>query len=240
MKLPRTFLLAVAVTLLPALGGARVLAQTHPAPVEAAQSGAGHPETPEAQGHGAPEGEGHEAAHAEGHGAHHPEVKLFGHSLGSGAQFGVMLFNFVLFAGILVALLKGALASAFKARAKELEDKLSQAEREKAEADRQIAELESRMAGLQQELEGIMAKAGAEAETEKERILESAKAEAAQILEQTKAEIGAQQRQAEAELRALVADLVVAGAARRLEGRVQGEVAARVLDHAIDQVGGAK
>lgn len=236
MKLPRPLLLAAAVLLLPALGGARMTAQTHAAPaapVEAAQPGAGHPETPE--GHGAPEGEAHE-----GHGAHHPAVKLFGHDLGSGAQFGVMAFNFLLFAGILVALLKGALASAFKARTKELEDKLSQAEREKAEADRQIAELETRMAGLQQELEGIMAKAGVEAEAEKERILDSAKAEAAQILEQTKAEIGAQQRQAEAELRALVADLVVAGAARRLEGRVQGEVAAQVMDRAIDQVGGAK
>lgn len=246
MRLPRNLLLAVAVTLLPALGGARVLAQTHPAPaapVEAAQPGAGHaatPEAPAAEGHGAPEGHAAAEGQGQGGGHHGPEVKLFGHSLGSGAQFAVKLFNFLLFAGILVALLKGALAAAFKARARELEDQLSQAEREKAEADRQIAELETRMAGLQQELEGIMAKAGVEAEAEKQRILESARAEAAQILEQTKAEIGAQQRQAEAELRALVADLVVAGAARRLEGRVQGEVAAKVLDRAIEQVGGAK
>jgi F-type H+-transporting ATPase subunit b len=238
MKIPRTLPLAVAVALLPALGGAPMPAQTPAAPVVAAQPGAGHAPAPEAHGTAAPEaheGQGHEAQ-----GAHHPEVKLFGHALGGGAQFGVMLFNFILFVGILVALLKGALSSAFKARARELEDKLSQAEREKAEADRQIAELESRMAGLQQELEGIMAKAEAEAETEKERILESARAEAAQVLEQTKAEIGAQQRQAETELRALVAELAVAGAARRLEGRVQGDVAARVMDRAIEQVGGAK
>ena len=237
MKLPRTLLLAAAVTLLPALGGARVLAQTHTAPAGEAQPGAGHPEAPEAhpaEGQGAAEGEGHSGGH------HGPEVKLFGHALGTGAQFAMKLFNFLLFAGILVALLKGALASAFKARTKELEDKLSQAERDKAEADRQIAELETRMAGLQQELEGIMAKAAVEAEAEKERILESAKAEAAQVLEQTKAEIDAQQRHAEAELRALVAELVVAGAARRLEGRVQGAVAAQVLDRAIEQVGGAK
>jgi len=239
MKLPRRLLIAAAITLLPALGGARMAAQTPAAPaapVEAAQPGAGQPAAPEA--HGA-EGQGAPEAEGEGH-AHHPVVKLFGHSLGSGAQFGVMVFNFLLFVGILVALLKGALSSAFKARAKELEDKLSQAERDRAEADRQIRELEAKMAGLQQELEGIMAKAGVEAEAEKERILESAKAEAAQILEQTRAEIGAQQRQAEAELRALVADLVVAGATRRLEARVQGDVAAQVLDRAIDQVGGAK
>jgi F-type H+-transporting ATPase subunit b len=179
---------------------------------------------------------------AEGHAghAHHPEIKLFGRSLGTLAQFGVTLFNFALFAGILGYLLKGALSSAFKARAKDLEEKLSQAERDKADAGRQIQELENRMAGLQQELEGIMAKADADAETEKQRILESAKMEAAQIVAQTSAEIDAQARQAEAALRALVSELVVAGAAQRLEARMQGPAAAKVLDQAIDQVGGAK
>jgi F-type H+-transporting ATPase subunit b len=179
---------------------------------------------------------------AEGHAghAHHPEIKLFGRSLGTLAQFGVTLFNFALFAGILGYLLKGALSSAFKARAKDLEEKLSQAERDKADAGRQIQELENRMAGLQQELEGIMAKADADAETEKQRILESAKVEAAQIVDQTRAEIDAQARQAEAALRALVSELVVAGAAQRLEARMQGQAAAQVLDQAIDHVGGAK
>jgi F-type H+-transporting ATPase subunit b len=229
MKLRRIALLAAPFALVFALAasGAAVRAQAPAAPTET-QTETHAAEAPEA-------GEGH-AAHA----GHHPEVKLFGHSLGTLAQFGVTVFNFILFAGILGFLLKGALSSAFKARTKELEDKLSQAEREKAEAEGQIQELETRMAGLQQELEGIMAKADADAETEKQRILESAKAEADQILLQTGAEIDAQERQAEAALRALVGELVVSGAAKLLEARVRGEVAARVLDQAIDQVGGAK
>jgi F-type H+-transporting ATPase subunit b len=172
--------------------------------------------------------------------AHHPAIVLFGHALDPLGQFGVTVFNFVLFAGILFFLLKGALASAFKARSKDLEDQLSQAEREKAEAERQVQELEARMAGLQQELETIMAKADADAEAEKQRILASAQEEAAQIRLQTRADIEAQQRSAEAGLRALVAELVVAGAAQRLETQVAGTVAARALDRAIDQVGGAK
>jgi F-type H+-transporting ATPase subunit b len=211
LKPLRNLLLAVPVALV--LAGAPALAQA--------------PASPPAQ---------HEGAEA----GHHPEIRLFGHSLGRGAQFGVQAFNFLLFAGLLALLLKGALSSAFKARTKELEDKLSQAERDKAEAERQIGDLEARMAGLQQELEGIMAKAGEEAQAEKGRILESARAEAVQILAQTRAEIEAQQRQAEAELRALVADLVVSGAARRLEAQVHGAVAAQVLDRAIEEVGGAK
>jgi F-type H+-transporting ATPase subunit b len=178
------------------------------------------------------------AEEAEGH--HQPAVSLFGHSMGPLGQFWITAFNFVLFAGLLIYLLKGTLAAAFKARTLDLETRLSQAEREKAEAEQQIQALEARMAGLRQELEGIMAKADADAETEKRLILESAKAEAAQILLQTRAEIASQQRQAEAELRTLLAGLVVAGAAQRLETQVRGDVAARVLDRAIDQVGGAK
>jgi F-type H+-transporting ATPase subunit b len=235
MNLRRIALLAAPFALVLALAPARAMAQAphhpaaqaEPAAAEGAKAEPGAAEEPKA-----------EAGHEEH--AHHPEITLFGHSLGRGAQFGVQAFNFVLFAGILVFLLKGALSSAFKARTRELEEKLSQAEREKLEADRQIEELAARMAGLQQELEGIMAKADADAETEKQRILESAKAEATQILAQAGGEIEAQARQAEAALRALVAELVVAGAAERLEQRVKGEVAARVLDQAIEQVGGAK
>ena len=133
MKLRRIALLAAPFAVVLAMASAPALAQApHPA-AQAEPAPAEHqPEAPEAA-------EAHE-----GH-AHHPEVKLFGKSLGTLAQFGVTVFNFALFAGILALLLKGALSSAFKARAKELEEKLSQAEREKLEADRQIRELEAKL-----------------------------------------------------------------------------------------------
>ena len=233
MNLRRFAFLAAPCALALALAGAGLRAQT-PAPA-APQTEVQAPGKPAAGTAEAPEAPEAEAAEH-----HHPEVKLFGKSLGSVAQFGVQAFNFILFAGILFFLLKGALAVAFKARTRELEDKLSQAERDKAEADGQIRDLEQRMAGLAQELEGIMAKAETDAEAEKERILTSARAEAEQIRAQSLAEIEAQKRSAEAALRALVAELVVDGAARRLETRVQGAVADRVLAQAIDQVGGSK
>lgn len=181
-----------------------------------------------------------EAPHGEAEGGHHAPITLFGHPLGKGAQFGIQVFNFAVFAGLLFLLLKGTLASAFKARAKELEEKLSQAERERSEADAQIRELETRMAGLQTELAGIMAKAEADAAGEKERILAAAKQEAAQILAQTQAEIDYQKRAAEAELRSLVAELALEGATRRIQAQVTGETATRILDRSIQQVGGAK
>jgi len=239
------FAAPIALVLALATTGVRCAAQSQPTPPVAqsaapqvqptgAQAPAAEPAAPQAASEPA------EPAEAEGGHAHHPVIKLFGHSLGVLGQFGVSVFNFALFAVILFVLLKGALASAFQARTRELTDKLSLAERDKAEAEAQIRELEGRMAGLQQELEGIMAKAEAEAEAEKTRILESAQAEAAQIRQQTGAEILAQQRSAESGLRALVAELVVAGAAQRLEAQMtgQGEAATRALDHAIAQVGG--
>jgi F-type H+-transporting ATPase subunit b len=199
---------------------------------------AGHETAAEATGH---EATGHEAAgHGAEHAGHHTPIKLFGMELERPGQFGVQLFNFALFAGLLFFLLKGALSSAFKARAKELEDKLSQAERERAEADAQIQELEGRMAGLQAELAGIMAKAETEAEAEKERIIQSAQTEAVAILAQTHAEIEFQKRSAEAELRTLVAELAIEGATKRLQNQVTGDVASRVIDRSIQQVGGAQ
>ena len=226
MKITRPFLLLALVAALAA--GVPALRAQAPAEHSQTQDGA-RPEGHEAKGE-AKEGEAPEP----------PEIKLMGHDLKRPGQFAIQLFNFALFAGLLFFLLKGALSSAFKARAKDLEDKLSQAERDKAEADAQIRELEARMTGLQAELEGIMAKAETEAQAEKTRIIEAAQGEAAQILAQTLAEIDYQKRAAEAELRDLVVELAVEGATRRLQDRVTGDVASRVLDRSIQQVGGAK
>ncbi len=199
------------------------------------------------EGHGdstgaPPEGKAHEAgAHegAEHEGGHHgPPVKLFGMVLGNGAQFAIKVINFVIFAGGLIFLTKGALSAAFKARAKELEDRLSQAQRDKAEGEAQMQALEAKMAGLQAELDGILQKAEVDAEAEKQRILEGARAEAATILAQTKVDIENQRKAAEAELRALVAELATDGAVKKLQAQLQGAAVASTVDRAIQQIGG--
>lgn len=161
-------------------------------------------------------------------------------TLGPFGQFMLKVFNFAVFFFGLFFLLKGALSSAFKTRAKELQDQLGQAERDKAEGLAQMRDLETKMTGLQEELDGIMVKAESDAELEKQRILEAARQEADLILAQTRQEIEFQKRLAEQELRALVAELAVQGAADRLQVRVQGVTAERVLDRSIEQVGGAK
>ena len=215
-------------------------AEKHEAPATGHETPAAEGHAPEAHGAEAP---GHEAAGHEAHGgAHHgPAMKLFGKEYGNGGAFLVQLLNFAIYGAGLFFLLKGALSAMFKSRKEELETLLAQAEKDKAEGEAQMKEMEAKMAGLEGELAGILAKAEADADAEKQHVLEAAKAEAAQILAQAQAEIGHQKRQAEQELRALVAELAVEGATKRLEAKLQGpEAANKALDHAIEQIGGVQ
>ena len=205
------------------------------APVQPAAHGAPatHEPAGTAEHTAAAKGEGH------GGGAHHgPEVKLpFMHrALSPNEQFLLKTFNFIVFALLLILPLKGILSAAFKARAQELEERLSLAEKDKAEGEAQVRELEARMAGLEGELAGILSRAEIDAEAEKERVLVAARAEAEIILAQARAEIDFQRRLAEQELRALVAELAVEGASQRLRSKLEGPVAATMVDRAIDSI----
>lgn len=241
-----------------ALASSSLSAQDHAAPAAAGQVHEAHPSAQSNQkeqhgpapGHGANEqgAAAHEGAAtheagaihegtAEHGGAHHgPAIKLFGVVLGDGAQFAIKVINFLIFIGGLVFLTKGALSAAFKSRAKDLEDRLTQAEKDKVESEAQIEELEAKMAGLQAELSGILEKAEVDSEAEKQRILEAARVEAAAIITQTKTDIENQHKAAEAELRALVAGLATEGAAKKLKTQVQGATASSTMDRAIEQI----
>ena len=191
-----------------------------------------HEATPGQPAHeGAEGGEHHE-------GGHHTVVKFLGKELTDFDQWGFQLLNFLVFAGGIAFLAKGPLTSAFKARAKELEERLAQAEKDKAEGEAQMKELEAKMAGLESELMGIMAKAEEDAELEKGRVIQAARSEAGAILAQASAEIEHQKKLAEQELRALVAQLSVEAAAKRLESQVQGAAATSAVDRAIANIGG--
>jgi len=250
MKLTR-FSLALALSLSP-LGLSAQEHEKHPAPAPAThETPAGHaaeahaaPEAGhEAQAHegAAHEGATHEGAGHEGGAAHHaPSMKLFGGTYGPFGIFIVQLLNFAIWGAGLFFMLKGALSVMFKARKEELITMLAQAERDKAEGEAQVKELETKMAGLEAELAGILSKAETDAEAEKQRVLEAAKAEATQILAQAQTEIGIQKRLAEQELRALVAELAIEGAAKRLEAKLQGPEAGKALDRAIQQIGGVQ
>ncbi|MBI1753109.1 MAG: ATP synthase F0 subunit B [Acidobacteria bacterium] len=249
-----TKLIRISLTALLCLCPLALRAQSHE-PAPAAEKTAEKHVAPAAEGHGAEAG--HEAQH-EAHGetahaaagheagnAHHgPAMTLFGKTYGNGGAFLVQLLNFAIYGAGLFFMLKGALSAMFKTRREELVTMLAQAEKDKAEGEAQMKDMEAKMSGLETELAGILAKAESDSEAEKQRVLEAAKAEAAQILAQAQAEIGFQKRQAEQELRALVAELAVEGAAKRLEAKLHGPDSAKaansVIDRAIQQIGGVQ
>ena len=215
-------------------------AEKHEAPAAHQAPAAGHEAAPGT--HAAPAA-GHDAAaaaHGEGAAHHAPAMKLFGKEYGKLGAFIVQLLNFAIWGAGLYFMLKGGLSAMFKSRKEELETLLAQAEKDKAESAAQMKELEAKMAGLEGELAGILSKADADSESEKQRVLEAARAEALLILAQAQAEIGFQKRQAEQDLRALVAELTVEGAAKRLEAKLQGPEAGKALDRAIQQIGGVQ
>lgn len=239
--------LATLVCLSP-LGLAAQPHDAHPAPAaEAHQAPTGH-ESPAGPEHAVADVHGSDAhatpvAHGEAahEGAHHgPAMKLFGKVYGNLGAFLVQLLNFAIYGAALFFLLKGALSVMFRERKVELETLLARAEKDKAEGEAQMKDMEAKMAGLEGELAGILSKAEADAEAEKQHVLEAARTEAAQILAQAQTEIGHQKRQAEQELRALVAELAIEGAGKRLEARLQGTEAGQVLDRAIQQIGGVQ
>ena len=214
-------------------------AEKHEAPAANPEAQPAGQEGQSPEGHGASEAVHGEAAQEAGHGAGHhgPAMKLFGKEYGNGGAFLVQLLNFAIYGAALFFLLKGALSAMFKSRKEELETLLSQAEKDRAEGEAQMKAMDVKMAGLEGEMADILDKAKTDAEAEKQRVLEAARAEATLILTQAQAEIGYQKRQAELELRALVAELAVEGAAKRLEAKLHGPEAAKAVDRAIQQIG---
>jgi F-type H+-transporting ATPase subunit b len=217
-------------------------AEKHEAPVAGGETQSASHEGQAPEVHAAAEPAHGEAAHEESHGAGHhgPAMKLFGKEYGNLGAFLVQLLNFVIYGAALFFLLKGALSAMFKSRKEELETMLSQAEKDRAEGEAQMKAMDLKMAGLEGEMAAILNKAKDDAEAEKQHVLAAAKAEATVILAQAQAEIGYQKRQAELELRALVAELAVEGAAKRLEAKLQGPEAAKAVDRAIQQIGGTQ
>jgi len=164
-----------------------------------------------ADSHAAPATDTHavdsHAAEADGHGA-----EADGHGE-EGASHGppifAKLFNTVVFFGLLGLFAGPWIAAQPRTRKAQIATDLGAAQAAREEAEAKLAEMEVRLAEVDGEVEDILAKAGNQAEAEKERILAAAKTEAARILEQAEAQVGEYEAQATHRLRGQAADLAV-------------------------------
>ncbi len=181
--------LLLALTVAPAVLANPAPAESHAAPATDAQAVDSH--TAEADGHG---------AEADGHGEE---------GASHGPPIFAKLFNTVVFFGLLGWFAGPWIAAQLRTRKAQIATDLGAAQAAREEAEAKLAEMEVRLAEVDGEVEDILAKAGNQAEAEKERILAAAKTEAARILEQAEAQVGEYEAQATHRLRGQAAALAV-------------------------------
>ena len=100
------------------------------------------------------------------------------------------------------------LAQLRQRRAK-IESDLSAAQRAREQAEARLAEMDARLTEVESEVKGILEKAAAQAEAEKQRILDSAQAEAERLIESAEIQVGELEQQASRRLREQAADHAV-------------------------------
>jgi len=137
--------------------------------------------------------------------------------------------NFLILFGGLGYLIREPAAEFFESRRQAIRAGLESAEKAQVDSNRQLAEIEERIARLSSEVERIGAEARESAQTERQRIVAEAKMEADRILEQSRQEIERLSRGFGLEIRAHVADLVIAGAEKRLRTEVSEDDQKRII-----------
>jgi F-type H+-transporting ATPase subunit b len=131
--------------------------------------------------------------------------------------------NFLLLFGGLGWYFRKPLHDFLSARARGIEEGLVGAESARRAAVLKSAEVDTRLAQLDQAIQALRFQATAEAEEERQRIIDSAQLEAQKILDLARREIGGLQKSARLELKGYVAELAVKLAEERLKAQVGPE-----------------
>ena len=120
--------------------------------------------------------------------------------------------NFAIVAGVLVWVFGNLLPPAFRKRAEAVSSAITNATSAKAAAEAQLRDAETRLANLQKEVAELRAFAERESAAEVERLRALTQSDVQKIALAAKVEIEAAERAARLELKALAANLAVAGA----------------------------
>ena len=146
------------------------------------------------------------------------------------------LFNFAILAGTLVYFLRAPIAEYLRRRSGEIRGDLERAEAMKQSAASQIAEIEAKLKQLPEELDALKTRGAQEIAAEEARIRAEADAERDRLLEQTRREIDLQLRLARRELVTHAADLAVGVARERIQQRITDQDQLALVDRYLRQV----
>lgn len=169
---------------------------------------------------------------AGGHGSHAPAS--FGEYL---SGLWVYWFNFLLFTGVLAALLKKPIARAWLGRIESIQDAVENAKRELDSAKRYLSQTESRLAGLPKDIQAVLQEAALETEAEGRRIAADAHERANRIRSSSELSIKAESRMVERALQRELAALAFEKASNKLKQLVTPDVDRVLRNQCLSKVG---
>jgi F-type H+-transporting ATPase subunit b len=146
------------------------------------------------------------------------------------------LFNFALLAGALVYFLRSPLMAYLDQRRVQVRSELAKAAELKAEAGAELSVIDAKMGALPGELEALKRRGAEEIAAEEARIRAQAEAERQRLIDQAKREIATELRVAERELKARAGELAVAVATERVKRSITDADQARLVDRYVAQV----
>jgi F-type H+-transporting ATPase subunit b len=147
--------------------------------------------------------------------------------------------NFIIFFGVLFFLLKKPLKQALADRRDSIQQELQDLEAKRDEANREFQALEKRISNIKEEREVILAEYKAEAEKEKQKIIDNAEKTASRIIDQSQITIQQEIRKANQALRQEMSEMAVRMAEELLKKNITendqkvliGEYLAKVVTH---------
>ena len=147
--------------------------------------------------------------------------------------------NFIIFFGVLFYLLRKPLKQVLGDRRNSIQKELQDLEAKKEEANREFQTLEKRISNIKEEREAILAEYKAEAEKEKQKIIDNAQKTASRIIDQSQITIQQEMQKANQALRQEMSEMAVRMAEDLLKKNITdndqklliGEYLAKVVTH---------
>lgn len=145
--------------------------------------------------------------------------------------------NLLLFAALMLYILKRPLSNALQARRETIKGELLTAQRERDEALVKLAEVQARLERLDSEVASIQQHSKSEAEAERERIARETEAEIQKLREQAQREIVGAGKVAKHELRRYAAQQSVQLAEELIRRDIRPDDDARLMNLNVEQLG---
>ena len=146
------------------------------------------------------------------------------------------VINFVLFAGILVWLLRKKIKNYYADRKEKIANELRNMEAAKVEAERSLAEVEKRIARLEADGQEILDEYRRQGESIQASIIARAEETARQITEQAQFTVENEAKMAAENLRFAVADMVVEATEQVLKSQLGPEEHEKLIDKYLNKV----